>query len=161
MNLFNNKDKIKIVILSFLILFIGFLSCESIKAETVFEAGATSLSADFSGGADIFITERWDRKWNMGIGLLGEQTTKYDVNINNNLMLFGERTVYRQDFYLGLGLAYLGNTTAVNGSHLNYLLSVGYDWNNWGIVLRHISNAGTSPPNSGQELLNIRYAFGR
>ena len=159
MALFKNPKPVQLMIGAFIIIFITFLSCES-KAETTIEAGATSLNGGFSGGADIFITERWDRKWSVGVGLLGEQTDKYDRHINNNLMLFGQRTVYRKNFYLGLGLAYIGNTTTVNGSNLNYLLSIGYDFNSpWYIVIGHISNGGTHPPNNGQELLNVGYAF--
>ena len=92
--------------------------------------------------------------------MLGEQSAG-DIFIESNILVFGQRTVYYKNMNLGLGLAYLDKTTRVNGSNLNYMLSIGYDWDKWYLVIRHISNAGTSKPNSGQDMLNIGYNFGR
>ncbi len=158
MALFNNTKKAQIVIGCFIILFLGFLSCEA-KAGTTFEVGATVLSNEFSGGEVLILSERFGRKWNMGIGLIGDQKDKYDRFIRNNLLAFGQRTVYWRDFNLGFGLSYIGHETTVNGSKVNFMLSAGYDWNRFHVVFRHMSNAGSTPPNAGQDMILIGYSF--
>lgn len=59
-----------------------------------------------------------------------------------------------KNFHVGLGFVYLQHSDWLDGSRLNISLKMGYDWNDrWGIDIRHISNAGTTPRNVGRNAI--------
>ena len=54
MALFKNPGRVKIMIGAFIILFIGFVSCEVRASETTFEAAAPFIKGEFSNGTGLF-----------------------------------------------------------------------------------------------------------
>lgn len=150
----------------FFLIFLSFLSCEDPKAETIVEVGVPFITFEVRKpvGAIILI-ERFD-KWDIGLGLIGPQLDKYGREIRNNLVLFGQRRTCYKRFCSGFGLAYMGHTSPVLGSKLNYILSIEFTLRGRSlipdyIIIRHISNGGTESPNYGQDFLNIGYSFGK
>jgi len=169
--IFNNKRKTKIAIVAFLtLLFVWFCTEDSYAdSRTLTEFGVAGPNHKFDRGYSLYVTQRWNNKWNVGLGLLSEMEY-YDQTVSNNMVLFGQRLVYGpgifKDVGLGIGVAYLGNTSVTNGSHLNYMLSMEYFKIRKGIipdyiVYRHMSNAGTKRPNPGIDAISIGYAFGK
>lgn len=59
----------------------------------------------------------------------------------------------------GLGVIYLQNVDDFNGSHLNFCLSLGYEWRHLQARYLHISNAGSRSPNTGRDMVLIGWAF--
>lgn len=168
MNLFNNGKRATKWIVTFIILLLIWFAYES-KAEATVEAGITAISAKYSNGNSLILTERFNNKWVIGLGLISDQVYK-DSKIRNNPVFFGQRLVYGPGIFknvgLGIGAGYLGNTSEINGSKFNYMLSAEYFKPRSGIIpdyfiLRHLSNAGSTPPNKGQDLLSFGYVFGK
>jgi hypothetical protein len=168
MALFKNPSTTNFIVAGFFVLILLFLSCE-VRSETTFEAGITVLNTSYSEGENIILTERWDDKWEFGIGLIGEQIDKYNRPIDSNMLIFAQRKIRGtdalDDVILGVGLAYLDKTTTVSGSNLNFMLSLEWnrnrdDWFPDYYIFRHVSNAGTTRPNTGQNVLNVGYNFG-
>lgn len=163
MSLFRNKRMTNFLVTAFILVLLGFLAYEVRADTTTFEGGVTLLNTNNSGGESIMISERWNDTWAVGIGLIGEQKDKYDRNIDNNMLLYGQRLVYGpgwlSELGLGFGISYLNNTTTVTGTHLNYMLSVEYGYQDWYLIYRHMSNAGSRAPNTGQDLLSVGYKF--
>lgn len=166
--LFNNPKPARWAIVGFIILFFFLIFHENANAETRIDMGIPMVSLHYEEPtSDLIFSEIFD-KWVVGMGLIGEQTDKYDREVGNNMFAFGERRVCSNSgkMCLGLGLAYFQHTSFVVGSNLNYTLSIEYNFEHKGwlpdyFVIRHFSNAGTSPPNPGQNLFNFGYSFGK
>lgn len=163
MSLFKNTKGTRIAVGVFLVCILTFFAYEA-KGETTAEGGITVLNLEHSDGYNIFITERFNDKWSAGLGLVGEQVDKYEREIDNNLHIFGQRVVSGPGILsrveLGIGLNYALNKTTVNGSNLNYHLSLQLDvTDKVYFIYRHISNAGSRSPNTGQDLLNFGWRF--
>lgn len=62
---------------------------------------------------------------------------------------------------VGLGVAYLQNVDAFNGSHTNFNLILGYRFRAIPLTLRlhHFSNGGTVSPNLGRDMLLVFWRF--
>jgi hypothetical protein len=64
---------------------------------------------------------------------------------------------------VGLGVAYLQNVDTYNGSHLNFVLILGYKFKRWPVTIRldqHFSNGGTQAPNKGRDITLGIWRFG-
>ncbi len=150
--LFNNPRGARIAIVVFVILLLWFFARES-SAETTVEIGPTFLGSTLSDSVDLILSEKWDDKWRIGLGVIGAQNYydthvhKYDrpikglestwrtvhnhkFNINNNIFVYGQRIVKGygklDKVYLGLGAAYFNTTSKVVGSRFNFALSIEY-----------------------------------
>ena len=61
---------------------------------------------------------------------------------------------------LGLGLVYLQNIDAYNGSHTNFSLSIGYRFTErFSVTYQHWSNAGTTKSNKGRDFITLGWRF--
>jgi hypothetical protein len=61
-------------------------------------------------------------------------------------------------FCARIGADYVQRVDAINGAHTNYNLGVKFKLSDrWSIVMGHISDAGTSSPNVGRQMLSISY----
>lgn len=85
------------------------------------------------------------------------KTSQYEGhNIPNNWCPAALIDVQKGRFSMGMGVAYLQLTDPLDGSHLNIALKLGWDINSrYGVVVRHISNAGTVAPNVGRNVLAL------
>lgn len=163
-----------IIVGVFLILILFGLSSEA-KAEVTAEVGAGLLSGQFSGGEVAILTERWGgpygSRYAIGMGWVNEQhvlTRKRDrYELKENLFVFAQRRVSFDlkgcawdCISLGLGVAYFNNTNRALGSKFTAALSVEFrPIRNWGLTIRHFSNAGSASPNMGQDALLFTYTF--
>jgi hypothetical protein len=140
------------------------------QAEFQIEGGPTNLSYDWAGHAYI-LTER-ERKWDFSLGWISKQNallTSPDVlprsvrtwyDIRQNMFISAQRVVHFHDFEVGVGPAYFNNISRVSGSHFMVGFMLGYNINYHLFVrFRHYSNAGTKPPNLGQDMITIGYRF--
>ena len=166
--LLNNPKPMRWLVVGIIVVFLTFISCENANAETTFELGVPATSLHFNESINFVLTERWNGKWQIGLGLVGEQVDKFGRDIRNNMFFFAQRVTRGpgklDNLLLGVGVGYFGHETSVMGSRLNFTLSIEYNNPRKGIwpdfyVIRHFSNAGTSPPNSGQNLFNFGYSY--
>lgn len=151
------------LILAFLLLLLFFFYKEA-HADVQIEVGAGLLSGEFSQGGALVLDERFvDGKYALGIGYISEQEVTdragdlYEVR--ENLFVFAQRRVCQRWLCLGIGAAHFNGTNRALGSKLTAALSIEAVRGNWSLNIRHFSNAGSSPPNMGQDMLTLGYAF--
>lgn len=61
---------------------------------------------------------------------------------------------------VGIGAVYLNKPGPLNGSNLNFSLMLRYNFTDrWAVTVRHFSNAGTTPKNTGTDTVLISYRF--
>ncbi len=160
--LFNNPKPAIIAIVLFIMCWLWMRSCEG---ETLFTVGAGMTSAEFSDSTGIIFSERFNDKWQVDLVLIGEQAGNFKegtTQIRNNFSIGVSRIVMSRHkrFELGLGVAKWQNTSRIFGCDMTFHLNLA--WNiqrRWALTWDHWSNAGTCTPNSGQELISIRYKF--
>jgi hypothetical protein len=139
------------------------------------EVGYSNLSSEWTGPA-VLIQERWD-DWLIGIGYIDEQWVTPDGErdwhakyapdrpakptfVDRNLFLHGQRLLKWRKLEVGMGAAFFQNTNRALGKNFTVSASVGYHFNeNFSLVFRHFSNAGSGESNMGQDMLNIGYTF--
>ena len=167
---FSDMKPARILLPLFVLGLLIFFAFEA-KADTTVEVGIPVVSDKFAtDGADLLLIERFDDRWALGLGLISSYTDKYDREVVKNMVVFGQRTVrgpgdgFWNDMMLGIGVSWFQNTTTINGSKVNFALSIEYNNNRKSIfpdiiVWRHFSNAGTVKPNTGSDFLNFGYYF--
>jgi hypothetical protein len=157
-NPFNNTRRTLYVIGAFLIVFFGFRACEA-EAETIVEGGVSIVSLETEGYA-LGITERFAGKYDIGVNLIGEQTT-HGEKIDNNFIVHADRVVTWQNLELNLGLAYWQNENRLSGCDTGFSMGGAVNLSeSLAIRYRHFSNAGTCSPNVGQDMLLVSWKFG-
>lgn len=185
MKLFNNPKKEVWFIVAFLALFFGLMAYNA-RAESRLEFGTTYTSTfvgeleressrlefaagytgEFNGGVGMVFTERFKGKYDIGLALIGEQEweTKWGpVSVEPNGNVFAQRIVKTPAgrFEAGLGAGYwIKAPTRITGCNLAFTMSL--RWNitqRIPLTVRHWSNAGSCPPNRGQDLLSIGWRF--
>jgi len=134
------------------------------RAEMSLEVGPMFLSGEYSEGGALILSERFD-KYSVSLGYIMEQwvtpRTEPRTHIRENLFVQGQRHFdLSQKWELGVGVVYLNSISRVQGSNFNASLMVRYNINDrFTLNVRHFSNAGSAPPNMGQDMLTIGYNF--
>ncbi len=161
--LFDNPKGAVIGIVIVLLLFFAYKA----KA-TEAEIGPT-YSGEFNGGAGLIVTERiFDNKIDFGIALISEQDfDKENLRLDNNGTVFAAFVATKPDKWwkgfpteVHLGPAYWIHTSRFIGDELGFMLAL--KWHigkHQTINIRHWSNAGTTKPNHGQDLLTWGWRF--
>lgn len=151
------------LVAAFLIVLLLFFAAES-RADVQVEFGAGFLSGEFSQGGALILSERFgDNKYTLGLGYISEQEVTdrsgdfYEVR--ENLMVFAQRRVCQRWLCLGIGAAYFNGINRALGSEFTAAISIEAWKGSWSLNVRHFSNAGSSVPNMGQDLLTVGYAF--
>lgn len=154
-----NDPKMRPLIFAVIILFLGTAAycSKAHSAELHLEVGVSAihgtgpylgLSYRF-GGSKTLYAETDFQFWG--------KTTKYEnATIPNNWCPSALMDVQKGRFSMGLGVAYLQLTDRLDGSHLNIALKT--EWqltDRFGVVVRHISNAGTVAPNVGRNSIAL------
>lgn len=155
---FDENVKGSLIVGGFLLLLLfGF--CHETKAETSFEVGPAVLSSDYAEGGMFAINERFG-KYELGMGYVSEQVV-HGIDIRENLFVEAKRVVkFGEKFEMALGPAYFQNTNRALGCKFTGSLSMTYNFtDNWGVKVRHFSNAGSCSPNLGQDAFTIQYRF--
>jgi hypothetical protein len=160
--LFDNPPVAIVAIVVIILLFAAYKA----KA-TEIEVGAT-YTGEFNGGAAIVALERVaNERIDIGFALIGQQSYK-DVELANNGNVFFAFVAKKPAKMwrvlpdeVSIGATYWYKIQSpINGGQNGYML--GLKWRiteHASIGLRHWSNAGTSPPNRGQDLLTYGWRF--
>ena len=155
---FNNSRVALYVIGVFLLGFLGLRACEAQAAETIVEGEIAIVSLE-SEGYTLGITERFAGKYDIGVNLIGEQTT-HGEKVDNNFIVHADRVVTWKSVELNLGLAYWQDKNRLNGCHGGFSLGGAFNLNEkLAVRWRHFSNAGTCSPNVGQDMLLVAWKF--
>jgi len=158
-----------------------FAFCQEAKAEVTLEVGPTFLSGELAKGGNLSITERWGgpygSRYAVGIGYISEQEVLPTweasqglpaVELRENLYVHAQRRVsFKMKgcpdwdcISLGVGAAYFNDTNRAIGSNFSASLSIEVrPSKHWSLSIRHFSNAGSSTPNMGQDMLLLGYTF--
>ena len=170
----NNKAPAIYFVGLFVVALLFFFSCES-KAETRFDWGATFAGGKYTNGSAVFLSEVWQDKYLIGLGLVGDQHRIFNtwgiepgkavpvkITVKSNMMVQAQRLVTYKRVTLGVGVAHWQHTSRILGDEFTFALSLSYRLgDSWDLRYRHFSNAGTASPNAGQDLLLIGYRFGK
>lgn len=158
--LFRNPKAAIIAIVIFLAL---FLATFAVRADTTFsfEGGSTVVRGPAPALALVVdqkdvIAGRADVQYTLN--LIGSSTWRGEDQPNQ--IVAGVQVVNGfgpVDF--GLGLAVMQNEDAYNSGDVNFSLSVRYTYKRVSVVLRHYSNAGSSFPNYGRDVLMASWRF--
>jgi len=136
------------------------------KADVSVEIGPTFLSGQYADGQVLTLNEQFDNGYSLGVGYITKQVVTDRAGdtyyLRENVFIQGMRHVtVTEKFNLGLGVGYVNSTNRVLGSNFVFSLLVRYDFTDrWSANIRHFSNAGSSPPNMGQDMITIGYSFG-
>jgi len=169
---FNNKPPTIYIIWSFIVAVIIFLILvNKVKAETWLEVGATFVGDTNTNGSTLFISEVWQDKYLLGLGLVGDQQipnkfSSMKIDVRSNMVFHAQRLITYRAVTLGVGVATWQHTSRIFGDTFTFSLSLAYKrpeyWWGWlpnDIRYRHFSNGGTASPNTGQDLLFLSWRF--
>lgn len=138
--------------------------------DTILEAGATFLNWKSSDSAALIITERFNGKYDLGVGLIGSQDCKcYDfvsqhfrTSIDPLSFVFLQRVFMPGRFEFGVGFGLFNRASRVSGTILVFPLSIKYRiTDRFSIGARHFSNGGSGWPNLGQDMATLSWRFGK
>ena len=95
--------------------------------------------------------------WYTGTDLWGSTTYDFHV-VPNNWDWHAGLEGCKWRLCAGIGPAFVQRVDAINGAHTNYYLGLRFVLSDrWTVILGHISDAGTSSPNVGRQMLSIAY----
>ncbi len=155
-----------IVLISALLLLVFYGFSREARADVSLEAGATFLSGEYAKGQTMILSEKFDR-YSVSVGYITDQVvidrSKTRNELRANIFLQAMRHVnITEKFNLGVGVAYFNGTNRALGSNFTIALLVRYDLSDrLSLNIRHYSNAGSAPPNMGQDMITVGYTFGR
>lgn len=161
--LFNNPKPAIAAIILIILLFAAYKQGNA----TEMELGAT-YTGEFNGGFALTINERiFNDKIDVGVTLFSEQNWK-DVHVGNNGAFWAAFVAQKPEQWwkvlpseVSIGASsWIKTQSPINGCLLGYTLGLKWRFGDHASVgIRHWSNAGTCPPNRGQDLLNIGWRF--
>lgn len=140
-----------------------FFQCTRAEADTRLELGAGFLSWEYSDGGAAILTERFNGKYDVSLGIVTEQYCRctFPTDIDDNLFVQVQRVFVGSRFELGIGAAWFQNSNRALGKRFNVPLSLGYRLTKRiSLRVRHYSNGGSGVPNVGQDLITVGYRFG-
>ncbi|KKL56137.1 hypothetical protein LCGC14_2248440 [marine sediment metagenome] len=165
--LLNNPPVIRAIVYILLAVMLLWLWLgEDAEAETIFGIGPAFVSGHYSNTIAITLHERFGGRWEVGLTLVGEQTTKHSQFVGNNFA-FGGRLIIpspKKRFELSFGGAVWAKQNVIVSCESRFTLTLGIAWNirrgPWNLAIDHASTAGVCKPNPGQNILSIRRKFG-
>lgn len=159
--LVGNNPKVRWLILLFVLLLLAgirYARADEIHLET-------GVSALHGYGPYLSLVYRFNPplapsgiSFETGLQMWGQTTPYEGQNVPNNWAPFTGMNAAVGPVAIGLGLAYLQRTDVLDGTHTNLALKLAWEprWGLFsGIVIRHISNAGTSDHNIGRNAIAI------
>ncbi len=180
---FNNEPPALYIIWGFIVTIIIFLALVATsgkaQAETWLEGGVTFAGGTYTNGSTLFLSEVWDDKYLIGLGLVGDQHRVFNtwgiepgkavpmrIDIRSNMLIYAQRLITYRAVTLGVGVAHWQHTSRILGDTFTFSLSLGYRFPErwWGWLPDHVrylhkSNGGTASPNAGQDLILAGWRF--
>lgn len=147
--------------LAALLLFVTLYMWWNAAEAGMLELGPTMVGSDLSEGGMLYYGERFDDKWDVGIGLISTQEYK-GLDIGQNAYITAQRIVkdpWTGRVELGLGIAYFQNSNRGLGCNFTFQPSVTYAGDRFTVGYRHFSNGGSCRPNAGQNGIMFGWRF--
>jgi hypothetical protein len=168
MGLVGNGKAATIGIFAFIILFAFLIfRCSGAHAAEIDLQGGSSFGKEGTGpvlglNLRLPITALDRVSVNVGTNLWGLTRPVWDAgqSVPNNWDWHVALEGCRGRLCAFLGPAFLQRVDAINGAHTEYYLGLRFIVApRWSIVLAHISDAGTTDPNIGRQMIGIAYAL--
>lgn len=159
-SLFPHDKKVRYVLTAFVVLILLAAATQCRASSFAFEGGVQYLRGPAASVAASVVTQGpGDSSIESGLMLVGSVDT--EDRMHDGVM--GAQVLYVDGFGrfdLGLGLAYMNRQHENLGSNLNFAMLVRYRFTErWFVAVRHWSNAGTTPNNTGLDVINIGRRF--
>ncbi|WP_394003753.1 acyloxyacyl hydrolase [Luteimonas sp. WGS1318] len=99
-------------------------------------------------------------RWELGaIYVRGRDNTRFDLAEDTGVVHGGARYERDNGFIAGFGIGVqAGRTDALSGNP-QFVSSVGWRWQRFSLLARHISNASIKQPNDGETMLVAAWRF--
>jgi hypothetical protein len=158
-----NSIGVTLILVVFIAAFlVGASECSAAEPVLQLEGGATVIRGPATG---LGLTVKWPQAgprsadFACSLFLIGQYEVK-GVEQANQAIAHCQLVTHIKRLDFGIGPAFLQNTDAINGSHFNFALMLGYRvTDRLSIQWRHWSNAGTKSPNSGRDAVMVGWAF--
>lgn len=157
-----------------------FISCiaAAVLACAALPAAAQGAPIEIGGGASAtrenettFVASvawlpEWRRtrngvvRWDVGaIYVRGRDNTRFDLSEDAGVFHGGARYERDNGFVAGFGVGVqAGRTSALSGNP-QFVSTVGWRWERFSLLARHISNASIKQPNDGETMLLAAWRF--
>lgn len=156
-NLFGNSKKARIAIVGFIVLVV-VLAARCHAGELHLEIGASAIHG-VGPTAGLYYKFGEDRHVSFEAGTQLWGSTRFDdIPVQNNWNPSVLMEARKGPVSAGLGFAYLARSDAIDGTNLNFSLKlrIQLPWKDFGIVIRHLSNAGCCRgSNQGRNLIAL------
>lgn len=105
-------------------------------------------------------TARGQLRWELGaLYVRGRDNTRLNLSDDVAIVHGGARYERDNGFIAGLGVGVqTGRTDALSGNP-QFVSSVGWRWERFSLLARHISNASIKQPNDGETMLVVAWRF--
>ncbi|PBJ83824.1 hypothetical protein CMZ84_04910 [Lysobacteraceae bacterium NML93-0399] len=105
-------------------------------------------------------TENGVLRWDIGaVYVRGRDNTRFDLAEDAGVIHGGARYERDNGFVAGFGVGVqAGRTDALSGNP-QFVSSIGWRWQRFGLLARHISNASIKQPNDGETMLVATWRF--
>ena len=99
-------------------------------------------------------------RWELGVVYVrGRDNTRFDLSEDAGVVHGGARYERDNGFVAGFGVGVqAGRTDALSGNP-QFVSTVGWRWQRFSLLARHISNASISQPNDGETMLVAAWRF--
>lgn len=160
--LFRIPTAMRWTVAAMIVLLIVLWSVHARGSELVFSGGGT-VGRGYAPviGLDV----RWplsgpaNTDYELGMRLVGESTYR-EAEQSNQIIVHASLADGWKAFQAGLGMAYLANTDAYNGGHVNYRLFLRWvAHERVRLSYEHFSCAGSCDPNLGRDMVLVGWRF--
>jgi len=163
MSLFQNPKSMVRYILLFVAILIASIICATVgdTAELDFGYGKTVLrgKSDVAGVSVIWPNQIGRIDLFTGVLLIGSYSYN-GVDYGNQIVVRGGFNAnVGKHFYTTFGVAKIQHEDRLNSGALNFNLGLTYRYEHLSLSYLHISNAGTSSPNVGRDLVLASWRF--
>ena len=121
---------------------------------------STTLVASLAWLPEWRRTEHGVLRWELGgVYVRGRDNTRFDLGEDAGVVHGGVRYERDNGFTAGFGVgAQFGRTDALSGNP-QFVSTVGWRWDRFALLARHISNASIKQPNDGETMLLATWRF--
>jgi hypothetical protein len=158
---FGNAPKVQAILVVFVILFLlGVAKCAH-GAELEFSGGVTTLRGPTSAmGLKVIWPGAVAGRADLSCGLLLVGASDWHSHNANQAIEHCQVLNHLGRFSIGVGVAHLQNADDYNSGSVNFSLTAqAHLWSDWWLGWQHFSNAGTSMPNYGRDMVLLTWRF--